>query len=415
MMGKRGAAVTAALLLLHAAATWAQDSNTPNLSFNGFGTLGVVHSDEGQADFIADQFAPEGVGHTRDWSAEVDSRLGLQLTANLTSRLSAVGQVVVEQNYDDTYTPSVEWANVKYDITPDLSVRVGRMVLPNFMVSEYRKVGYATPWVRPPQEVYRFVPVTNTEGIDVSYRSRFGRFTNTLQGVYGRKAAKATGDAGDVEAKARDAVTVTNTLEWGATTLFAGYSTLHLTVEDLNPLFNAFRQFGPEGEAIADRYDVDRKRVEIISLGARYDPGEWFVMGEWLQMESRTFIGDNHGWYVTGGYRYGSLTPYVTLARAQADSNTSDPGLSLADLPPPLAAQAGGLNAALNQLLGSAVEQKSIAVGARWDFARNLALKVQYDYLDLDAGSPGVLVNEQPDFRRGGTVSLFTATLDFVF
>jgi hypothetical protein len=54
-------------------------------------------------------------------------------------------------------------------------------------------------------------------------------------------------------------------------------------------------------------------------------------------------------------------------------------------------------------------------VGVRWDFIRNAALKVQYQYLDLDDGSPGVLTNTQPGFEPGGSVNLFSAAIDFVF
>ncbi|MDN3519417.1 porin [Aquisalimonas lutea] len=401
MISKPGIAVTAALLL-YAAAASAQGA--PELSFNGFGTLGVVHSDEDQADFVSDLFAPDGAGYTRNWSPEVDSRLGLQLTGEITPQLTGVVQVIAEQRYDETYRPTVEWANLRYDVTPDLSLRAGRMVLPNFMVSEHRKVGYANPWIRPPQELYRTVPVTNTDGIGLSYRSRIAGFTNTVQARYGQKDAELHGD---IETEARNGLTVANTLESGATSLFASYNRSRLTIDAFNPLFDAYRQFGAEGEAIADRYDVDDKRFEVVSVGARYDPGDWFVMGEWSATESRTFIGDSRSWYVSAGYRFGAITPYATIARTRATSDTSDPGL---DNP-----QAQELNARLNVFLGSAAEQKSVSVGARWDFARNFALKVQYDRLDLDEGSRGVLINEQAGFRRGGTVNLFSAALDFVF
>jgi predicted porin len=258
------------------------------------------------------------------------------------------------------------------------------------------------------------IPVTNFDGIDLSFRSRFDGFTNTLQGAYGRKDATLP-DGGTIEV--RDVVALTDTLVWGSATLFASYSRTRLTIdaENLNALFDAFKQFGLEGVAIADRYDADDKRYEVMAVGARYDPGEWFVMGELAHSNSDTFLGDPRGWYLTGGYRFGAVTPYVTVARVRVDSSTTDPGLSLGGLPPALAAQAAGLNAALNGLLGSVARQRSVALGARWDFARNTALKVQYERLDLDDGSPGVLINRQPGFEPGGRVDLFSVSLDFVF
>ena len=130
----------------------AGDLETSIFSFSGFGTVGLVHSSEGQADFTnSPSTKPNGAGYSRNWSGDVDSRLGLQATADLTPKLTAVLQVLAQQRYDNTYTPRVEWANVKYAITPDLSVRVGRIAMPTFLVGEYRNVSYAVPWVRPPR------------------------------------------------------------------------------------------------------------------------------------------------------------------------------------------------------------------------------------------------------------------------
>lgn len=397
--------------LLWAGTSSAQESDTPSLSFDLFGTLGLVYSSEEEADFVGNLFQLEGAGYSSQVSSKVDSRLGLQVTAELTPKLSGVVQVVTEQEADGDIRPSLEWANVKYDFTPDFSMRAGRMVQSTFMVSEYRKVGYATPWVRPPEEVYRMIPVTNFDGVDFSYRHRFGKYINTLRATFGRSDAEL-GDGSDV--RARKAITLSNTLEWDDFSLFASLGRYRLTIEALNPFFDAFRQFGPEGEAIAERYDVDDSQVTILTTGARYDPGDWFVTGEIGGSSSRTFIGDLRGAYVTGGYRFGEFTPYVSFAQAWVSSATSDPGVPTEGLPPPLADTAGELNFVLNEILGSAAEQKSLTLGTRWDLARNMAVTMQYEYLDMASGSPGLLVNPQPDFRPGGSASVVSLTLDFV-
>ena len=72
------------------------------------------------------------------------------------------------------------------------------------------------------------------------------------------------------------------------------------------------------------------------------------------------------------------------------------------------------LNAGLNAAVGSAPSQRTVSIGSRWDFARHLDLKLQFDHSRLGRGSAGTLSNVQPGFRPGGTVNLLSITLDFV-
>tara|TARA_R110002049_G_scaffold272691_1_gene450319 strand:+ start:114 stop:1352 length:1239 start_codon:yes stop_codon:yes gene_type:complete len=402
------------LMLLHTTGGWAQESQYPKWHFNGYGTLGVVHSSEDQADFVADVFDPDGAGYNSELSPEVDSRLGLQATVEITPDLVTFGQIIFEQRYDGTWKPDLEWANIRYDFSERLSARVGRMVLPTFLTSEFRKVGYALPWIRPPLEVYRQLPVSSADAISVGYRFRTGDFNHHLQALYGRRDLDLPGDDSG-EVKARELASLSYTLERGAMTFISSYSTSELTVESFDPLFNGFRQFGPAGEAIAKRYAVENKRSKLFSVGAQYDPGDWFVMGEMTRSTHRSVLGDSYGMYVTGGYRFGAVIPYLTLALVDIDSDTSDPGLPVEDLPPALAGPAGALNAGLNDLLASPPAQTSASLGARWDFAPNFTLKLQFDHLQLDDDSAGLLIDTQPGFEPGGTVMLYSASIDFVF
>lgn len=388
------------------------DSGARMFTFSGFGTLGLVHSSEDRADFTSNLYKPGGAGNSRDWSADVDSRLGGQVVANFTSQLSAVVQVISEQRYDNTYTPEVEWANFRYAFTPDFSVRFGRIVMPSFLVSDFRKVGYANPWARPPLEVYSLVPITKNDGVDASYRFHYDELVSTVQATYGGIVSTFPGGT---KSRARHQWGVFSTTEYGPLTMHITYHQSNLDIEALHPLFDAFRQFGTEGVALANRYDCDGKLIQLGSVGASFDPGNWFLLGEWARSISHCIVNVETGWYVSSGYRFGKLTPYITYARMQADSNTSDPGLSLSALPPFLAGPAAGLNAGLNGILGSAAAQKTVSVGGRWDFAKNATLKVQFDHSRLGAGSPGVLMNTQPGFQPGGVLNVFSATVDFVF
>jgi hypothetical protein len=387
------------------------DSDVPLFALSGFGTVGVVHSSESHADFATSLLRPNGAGFSHEWSDDVDSKVGGQIIASFAKDFTAVVQVISEQRFDNTYTPYLEWANIKYQVTPDLSVRLGRTVSPNFLVTEQRKVGYANPWLRPPLEIYNLVPISGNDGVDATYKLHIGAVTQSLLATYGRTSATQPDGSTD---KATRSWVIADTVEYGAMTAHLTYQQADITVSDLHSLLSAFRQFGIQGNAIAEKYDEYNRQGRIISAGAIYDPEKWFVMAEWGIVELHSVLGVRSGWYATGGYRVARFTPYLTYGRLKGDSSTSDPGLNVSELPVFLAGSAEGLNAALNGILGSVPVQRTIALGVRWDLHQNLDLKLQYDHTVHAPGSPGTLINLQPDFTPGGTVNLVSVAFDFV-
>jgi hypothetical protein len=389
----------------------AQDASPPMFSFSGFGTLGVVHSSRLDADFTGGPSEPFGAGYTHAWSAEPDTLVAAQVSAQLTQRLSAVVQLVSEQGFDHSYRPRVEWANVKFQVTPDLSLRAGRTVLPLLMLADVRKVGYARPWVRPPVELYGLVPVTSSDGLDASYRWAVGAgTTSTFQLTAGRTDSDFPG----ATSKARDLVVFVDTFEFGHATVRANFGRARITLPALDPLIEGYRAFGPAGAEIADRYEMKERLVNFVGLGASYEPPDWFAMGEWSYLKGDGVLGTKSAWYVSGGYRIGKLTPYATYSSATAD-NLFDPGLNVAALPPYLAAPAIALNLGLNATLGAKVVQSTMSLGMRWDATQHTAVKVQFDRTRIASGSNGALGNLQPGFQQGGKVDLFSASVDFIF
>jgi hypothetical protein len=321
-------------------------------------------------------------------------------------------QVISEQRDDNKFTPHVEWANITYQPTPEFSVRVGRIVLPTFLLSDSRKVGYANPSVRPPVEVYGLSPIFNSDGADASYQAHLGDVVNTVVGTFG-KTEFGVPPSGNFDAK--HLWVLADTLEYGTLTIHVAYETSSYNYDSLDPLFDAFRQFGPQGAELADKYDLNNKRARIITIGAMYDPGKWFVMGELGNRNLHSAYGESTAWYLSGGYRLGKFTPYLTYAATRADTGTSDPGLNVSALPPYLAGAAASLNAVLNSALATDGVQNTISVGSRWDIMKSVDLKLQYDHVDLGKGSDGMLINVQPAFRSGGVVNLLSITIDFVW
>ncbi len=272
-------------------------------------------------------------------------------------------------------------------------------------------MGLTYPWVRPPLELYQLVPIPTTDGADVSYRMHFGEWAHTLRLRYGNDDSRLA-DVGNV--KTRDLWEISNTVEFAALSAYFAFVKTKISIAFFDPLFDGFSQFGPQGVAIADANVVRDSDTSFAGIGASYDPGKWFATAEWGRFDCDSVIGRRSGWYLSGGYRFGKFTPYLTYANASADK-LSDPGLDVSTLPPFLVEPALELNAGLNSILSQKVVENTISIGGRWDVATNVALKVQFEHLRIGDGSIGIVVKPQPDYPLGGNINVFSATIDFVF
>jgi hypothetical protein len=381
-------------------------------SVSGFGTVGVVHSSERQADYTSTVLKPTGAGATHSWSPDVDTRLGAQLDLRLDKQWSAVVQVVSEQGLDNSYRPKVEWANIKYQLTPDLALRAGRIALPVFLSADYRRVGYAYPWVRPPVEGYGVLPVTSSDGFDATMRWNLGGTRNTSQVFFGHDDVPL---APPLRAYGRHIAGISHTSEWGAFSVRANLLRAEVSSNLASQLFRAFDAFGPPGQAISGRYEVDHKDVQVSNIGLNYDPGTWFLMAEASRTRSDSLFGATASAYLSAGWRCTAWTPYATLARVRASGIDAEHGLPLAALPAPARPTAAALNGALAALLASIPQQSSQSLGLRWDLLPSAALKLQYDRVTPRNGSRGTLINTQPGFRSGQTAHVASVALDFVY
>jgi hypothetical protein len=399
-------------------------------SVRGYGTLGGVYSDLDGADYNSLPFMhPEGVGHSDSFSAEIDSKTGLQVDMRFTERLTGVIQLVSEGPHNnswdgdanDAFTPSLEWANLSYKLTDEVTVRAGRIVLPLLMSAEYRKVGYASHWLRAPVEVYGKMAFNSSDGADAAWRSQAGNGFNTVHAHVGTTSLRTDTFKAQV-----DQWGVNDTFEAGSLKLRAAYMNLkYESVEGFQDVlefaqileslpFGIGADAGREARRLYEQYDpASGQQMHFFALGASYDPGSWFVMGEALQIES-DLLNASTGGYVSGGLRTGRFTPYVTLSLTETDQK-SERGIPTAGLPAPLAFGAAAVNESMLAVLNDDNSQRSLALGVRWDVANNFAVKAQYDYVDLSSGSTGVLTNYQPGFERGTDFNVFSLAVDFVF
>ena len=346
------------------------DRGMPKLS--GFATLGISHSSEHRGDYVLDGTVPKGAGLSHDWAFGNDSRVGAQISAGLTSSVSAVLQVISEYQHDSTYRPAVEWANIKYSFTPDFYIRAGRIALPTFLNSDTRKVGYSYPWIHPPTDIYRQLAITNSDGIDTMFRFDIGVATNAVRAIYGRNEI----DRATSTSTSRGLWGVFDTVEQGPTTLHVGYQE-----RETSTYSNSTGLTGP--------WTWNRDE----SLGANYDPGNWFITSEWIKRESSY---KKIAWFVSAGLRIGNFTPYFNYGRDSAPSYSSTPTASSVRL--------------------ATRSQNTTSIGTRYDFKRNADFKLQYDLIRTSDDSNGYLTNVPTGITlHGDRFHVFSAVFDFLF
>ncbi|CAN7664006.1 porin [Pseudorhodoferax sp. LjRoot39] len=367
-------------------------------SLSGFGTAGLVSTSRDGADYVI----PGQVrgGNKSSWSGEVDSKLGVQLGAKFNNQFSATVQVLSKQDGDGSFWPDIEWAFAKWQVTPGLALRVGRIGGPFFAVSDFRDVGYANTWLRPPIDVYGQVPVSHFDGADVSWQTSVAGKTLTLQAFGGK--ASSTVETVKVEIKSLVGVNATLELVDGLN-LRLGHATGKLTVHSTGAaqLVSLLRQ--TPFASVGDEIDPTDKRASFSGIGLSYDVGNWVAMAEYTKRKTKSFIPDTTGWYATLGYRIGKFTPYATLSRLKTDDTNVNNTIPAVLPQRALVDYAVGLQS---------TPQKTIGLGVRWDAMRNIAVKAQID--SIKTTGAGQFYNALPSFSDK-RVSVYSLAVDFVF
>ena len=328
---------------------YAQDE-TSSVRVSGFGTGALTWTDTNDAQFARNNQA-SGAGKSP--RTGVDSNLGLQVDAKINDWLSLTGQGLVRKFGEDDYGADATLAFAKFKLSDTLNVRVGRVPLAVFMVSDYRNVGYANTMVRPSQEVYSQVPMDSLDGADLSWQQGIGAATLTTQLALGSSTITMAG--GDGKARISNGSVVNFIYEQGPYTLRFGRNDGKLSIDQ-------------------GFFHLPKTKVSFTAAGFSMDANNIVLQSEYTQ--ARGFGRGSDGWYVMGGYRFGTLLPYYSHGRQTRDS-----------------------------------AQKTDSVGLRWDAFRSAAIKVQIDR--VKPRGTGLFVNAAPGFH--GPVTVGAVALDFVF
>jgi hypothetical protein len=365
------------------------------ISISGFLTAGTTYGDK--------QLLPTTKAVSQDGTIEntpgftSDSRLGLQISAKVNQDISVTGQLLAKAREENSNTKA-DWAFVSYRVNEPITIRAGKIKFPTFLISDYYEVGYAYPWIRPPQEVYSSNPITTLNGVDILAKYRFGDMTLLFQPYYGVSRG----------AQALVPQEMIGLLPGGAPGMvaYADFTAdaLHGFNLSLGSDIFTVRLGSLQTKVNAPAFTVFQDTAKFSSAGVTMDWHNVVFYSEYFKRKidgrANSAFPDQKGSYATLGYRFGKWLPNFTTARIADNGNpktSSDP---------------------LFPFVGTPLKQTSKTLGLRYEIGSGSALKLEAQRVEPEKGTRGLLISDPNGAgakKPGDNVMIYGIALDVVF
>lgn len=286
----------------------------------------------------------------RGLQLDKESLVGGQLNAKLTNSVSATAQLVArpQNNHSADYMPTLDWAYVSWKPAEDFTLQLGRKRIPLYYYSDYLYIGYAYPWVRPAPDVYGW-PIFSYDGVTGLYTHALGNSDWTLNASVWRGRSQDNNSAywnniyyGTKVSTKWDNITGT----WAS----LSNGIVEGRVMFMNHQETTVQLPGTASETVLS--DHQSTRIRGVSFNVDYQ--NYILRSELNQFKQRPGAANKfiYNYFLVGaGYKLGQFTPMFTTSRYMTKPSE-----------------------------GSSREGRfTRSASVRWDFAKNLALKVQYD------------------------------------
>jgi hypothetical protein len=393
--------------------TYAQEGNT---TIRGFSTIGLVNSGSGDNLRFRRNLARTDED-PNEWSFASDSILGLQIDSQLNDQWSLSAQGVYKNRITQSFNNSVEWAYIGYQVDPSSTInyKIGRLGVNVFMLSEYRNVGYAYLWARPPIEFYSPIAFDSIDGADITYSTLLNDAFVQARLTAGNTQSDVISD--EITLKASPAIAASLLWEKNHWKLRLGYAYIKLneSVSLYDPLIAALNESAPlwpDAPTIADDLDFNNKTFNYYSLGLTYDNNDWVIQTELNQVRTRDNVFSSfQSGYLSIGRRIDAFTIYG-IGSLTENIEPINQVAALPDLAPP---QLELFRSAIQEQYNSiSVDQKTFGLGVRWDFKHNAALKLQVDRTWIKPHGAGLWGKETSN-TDNETVDTLSINLNFLF
>lgn len=386
----------------------------PRFRLSGFGTLDVRSAGTNQYGYH-NEFSHAGqFGGVSLFSGSV---AGLQLDAELLPKLSFTVQGVAKERTKQDLFNFLDWAFLRYQLTPSTVIRAGRMGIDLYMLSEYRNVGFAYLWTQPVQEFYMPISLSHFDGFDLKYSRRISPGFLEFKVYGGQTGSDITASRGDLSLRERPFFGANASLEtdhWKFRLTYATAEVHSLRNQPFHQLLGALNSIPsnlwPQAGTIADYVSAEGKQSSYYAAGIAYDKNAWVIQSEFAWLDSKWQSANMTNGYLSVGHRIGPVTFYSVGSYAKSlnapmhlDPDPATP-LNIVRLQEIT-------EIAFNRTRS---DQNTFSLGARWDLNHQTALKAQWDHTWVRENGGGFLILREP-LKQDITLDTFSVNLNFIF
>jgi hypothetical protein len=301
-----------------------------------------------------------------------------------TDKLTFTLQGVASSNNENGKFIDIEWANAKYQISDTVDVRAGMMRLPAFMFSDILHVAYSYDWIKLP-DMYAIVTINKYQGVEFAHRLNLNDWSLSSTLLFGETRSNIKpnngGQLSKLDIEAENIYGATLKALYHDLSFRVAYITSRVTLDD-ERIGSALSQFGSMGipsiSTAIQKYEVKNTPVSYLNIGARYDFSNSYLLGEYIKVESESFLPDISSWNISTGYNFETWTPFVVYSHTKNISNYNN--ISTEGVNAQMAGAITGANQAFSAMSNNFdMDLETLSLGFRYDLDDNILLKFQYD------------------------------------
>lgn len=242
------------------------------------------------------------------------SKLGINAYSTLSERVHFHGQVLAKgMQLTDSWAVFIDYSFLKISINKYLELTIGRQIFPTWIDSEYRDVGYETPYIQTHPSILAISPIKSLNGVSVNLR-----LTNTfkLRPFIGEESGRV------ITSKDQNEVTIEISdirgfqLSWEPSVDYKFQLAMYKAKISSDV---------PDGDYLFED-NVNPVDSKFLSISTSFDNEEFVGMAEYGQNTGRQMEGKRYeqkGGYVLAGHYFGRLLPRYTFSYFYADKKTT--------------------------------------------------------------------------------------------